>query len=266
MRQIIDADKLAVKLAPQIKLLKKENRLGVIRRKTKYGSAPGLVPLGDTPDKLVDPKDYKEVIERCHREKIFPMYHQNNTWGPKGFKWNQNGLNYCWAWSLVGDIMNCRAVERKPTKLLAPVSLGWTVGWKNRGNYLEDGIKAVKERGICEARFVPDEHSKRSSSFEDGWEKNGLLYRLPDDGVWDTDRSNMIQHAITILSTGRSGYIAYNWWGHALSLVGLIWDETQANNLRWIIRNSHNEPDFIELTGRRGIPDELLGIRATLSV
>jgi hypothetical protein len=107
-------------------------------------------------------------------------------------------------------------------------------------------------------------HSPKPSSFLAGWEDNALLYRLHE--AWDADNSTdkaMIQHSISILNTAIAGYIAYNWWGHALELVALRWDETQVNNLIWVIRNSHDEDDVIELTGNRGVPDELYGLRAS---
>ena len=76
-------------------------------------------------------------------------------------------------------------------------------------------------------------------------------------------KSQMIQHCVSVLRTGTPVYTAFYWWGHALELVGLQWDEQQANNLVWVNRNSHNESDVIEMTGSRAVPDEAFGIRAT---
>jgi len=240
---------------------------GVIPRRTLYGHTPNLIPFGEAfPDKLVDPKDYKEVIAWCHERKIFPMYHQQATWGPKGFRWNQNGLNYCWVWSLAGAMMTCRAIERKPTVVLSPVAAGWTVDWRNVGNYLEDAVKAVRERGLPEMRYTPNPHSRKPSTFLEGWEENALQYRLGD--TWDTPNDSIasrIQYMISILKTGTTIYDAHNWWGHATSVVGVEWDESQKNNLRVIERNSHDEDDLIELTGDRAIPDEMIGICSSLT-
>jgi hypothetical protein len=170
----------------------------------------------------------------------------------------------CWTWSGTAALMDCMAREGKPVPLLSPVSMGWLVRWKNEGNYLESMIGGLKERGVCEMRFTPRMHTPDPKTFLEGWEDNALLYRLHE--AYDADNSTkakMIQHAISILNVGIGGYIAYNWWGHALELVALRWDETQANNLVWVIRNSHDEDDVIELTGNRGVPDELYGLRAT---
>lgn len=170
----------------------------------------------------------------------------------------------CWAWGLAASIMDVRAREGKPTKLLAPVSLGFTVNWANRGNYLESAIRGATERGICEAEYVPDPFSRAYKGYRQGWEQNALLYRLAES--WDVDNrstSAMIQHSISVLSTGTPLYVAYNWWGHALECVGVEWDESVAYNIVWVLRNSHNEADLIRLTGSRGVPSEAYGIRAT---
>jgi len=242
--------------------------MGALPRQTKYGSEEtikmGLKPFGEAfPDKLVDPADFKAVIQECHEQKIFPMYHQKATWGPNGFRWNQNGLGYCWTWSGTGNVMDCRALEGKSTVLLSPVSMGWLVDWRNRGNYLESFIEGAMKRGIAPMEYTPNPLSLDYKSFKSGWEEAALNYRIAE--AWDSDPRNMLQHSLSILRCGVSGYIAYNWWSHALNLVGLRWDESLPNNVAWIIRNSHNEDDFIELTGSRGVPDELYGIRATVT-
>jgi len=234
---------------------------GALPRTLQYGTEPGMIPFGEAyPDKLVDPKDYKEVIEHCHRERIFPMYHARTTWRPQGFRWNQNGLPYCWAWGSTGTFMNMLARSGLFKELLSPVSLGWTVGWRSRGNYLGDTIRAIQARGITPMSYTPDQHSRNPRTFKDGWEDAAMQNRLGE--VWDSDPYNIIQHAISQLSTGLSGgYVAYNWWGHALECVGVRWDESQRNNLVWVLSNSHNEDDFIELTGSRGVPDEYYTFR-----
>jgi len=68
---------------------------------------------------------------------------------------------------------------------------------------------------------------------------------------------------IALLSSGTPDYVAWHWWGHATGVVGVYWDESVANNLRVVVDNSHNEADFIELTGNRAIPDEQIGFCST---
>jgi hypothetical protein len=241
---------------------------GAIPRRTVYGRAPGLIPFGEAyPEKLLDPRDYKEVIADCHAKKIFPMYHQESSWAPSGFRWNQDGLNYCWAWGLCGALMTTRALEEKPVVQLAPVSLGWTVRWRNAGNYLESAITGGAERGFCDAAYVPSQHSLNPTAFQPGWEENAIQYRVGD--VLDSRSDSLavrIQYMLSMMADGTPLYNAYHWWGHATGgPLGVIWDETVPNNLRVLIRNSHNEDDLLELTGNRAIPDEMFGICSTLT-
>jgi hypothetical protein len=47
-------------------------------------------------------------------------------------------------------------------------------------------------------------------------------------------------------------------------VVAIKWDESALNNIVWVLRNSHNENDVIELTGSRGVPDEAYGFIDTI--
>jgi len=244
---------------------------GVFPRKPylRYGEplavSKGLVPVESVPDLLVDVDDFKEVIAECHAQKTFPVYHQYNSWCPKGTRYNQNGLNYCWSWSGTGDLMNCRAAEGKPTVILAPVSGGKFVGWRNVGNYLESFIDGARNDGICPDPNGERNSTNRSSSYWGQYDDKRKLFRL--DLVWDTDRSNttrFIQQCVSILRAARSGYAAWNRLSHAMSVVGMRWDESQWMNLVWLVRNSHNEDDVIEMTGQNAVPDEFYGFISTV--
>ena len=238
----------------------------IIPRLSTYGEQDaldlGLQPLESVPDVLVPKDSYKEVIEHCHKEKVFPLYWMYDSWCPAGTKWNQDGLGYCWTWSGTACVMTVRAAERKPLVQLSPVSMGFLVGWANRGNYLESYIKGARETGITPASFVPNQHSPNPSSFKDGWEDARKLYLL--DAVYDTSNRSkevMTQHCISILATGRPLFSALYWWGHAVPYMSVRWDDKLG--LVWKIRNSHNEEDCIELSGSRGVPDEAFGFVST---
>jgi hypothetical protein len=161
--------------------------------------------------------------------------------------------------------MDVRGIEGKPTVQLGPVGMGYLVQWQNRGNYLESFIKGAQEQGIPPAEYIPNQHSPSPQSFKAGWDIERAKYRL--GAVWDTNAEDgdatMIQHCLSILAYGRPLQIALAWWGHALNLVAMRWDESVPNNIVWVIRNSHNESDVIELTGSKGVPDEAYGFIST---
>ena len=233
---------------------------------TIYGY--GLIPMADYPSKLIQPADYKDAIADAHAAKRFPMYHKRNSWKKRMPRWNQNGLPYCWAWGACGRWMTARGSENvegdKPPIILAPNTLGWLVGWREKGFFLDATIKGMRERGAASIEFVPNIHSINPSSFKDGWEQDALLHRFSGD-IYDTDmrsQSLRAQHCITLLCAGIDLYIAYNWWGHALGCSGLMWND-RTNKVDWIDDNSHNEDDFIIVEGTRGIPDEAYGVPST---
>lgn len=220
-------------------------------RRELYGSTAaleaGLSPIEEVPDVLLQPDQYDEAIRLSHEQQSQPIYHMYDSWRPKGTRYNQGSLGYCWTWSGTGCVMSCRAMEDKDLVILAPVSMGYLVGWANRGNYLMSFITGAREQGICPGDL---NDSRRSATV---WNAVGRRNEFQLDKVWDCRKSVMTQHCISGLCYGRSGYIAYNWWGHALELVGI---RMVGGVLQWDISNSHNEPDVITLTGSRAVPDE----------
>jgi hypothetical protein len=239
-------------------------------RRSVYGSkqavSMGLVPMLDLPDLLVSVADFKAVIADCHAKQVFAMYHQRRS-GVLKDGWYQGKFGFCWAYGLSMATMDCRALENQEPVRLAPFSLGWLTSWRNRGYYCDEAIAGARERGIASAAFVP-EYVLNPNSFGKGWEEDALKYRPLE--WWDTRRQSgdleMIRQCLSILATGRALYVGYNWWGHALEVCGMDWDETQPNNIVWLLRNSHGEDDVIRLTGAKGIPDEAYGVRATSRV
>jgi len=234
-------------------------------RQTTYGTFTaakyGLFPILDTPDQLIQPDDWKQAIADCHRETIFPKYHQiKSAWPTAG--WNQGHYGFCWAYGLAAATMDCMQAEGHPPIRLSPFSLGWMVKWRNAGYYLDAAILGAKQRGIASADFVP-EYNLNPQSFRKGWQTNALLYRPLE--WWDTqpDRAHsMTSQCLTILATGRPCYVSWYWWSHAAEVVALDWDESLKVPVTWTVRNSHAELDFIELTGDRAVPDEAYGVRA----
>ena len=223
-------------------------------RQELYGSAAaeamGLEPIESIPDVLIQPDQYDDALKQAHERQTMPIYHMYYTWRPQGTRYNQDGIGYCWTWSGTGCVMTTRAMEDKETVILAPVSMGYLVGWADRGNYLASFIQGAREQGICPAVDGNFNDLRRSKAV---WDAVGRRNEFQLDQVWDTRKSDMVKHCISGLCYGRSGYIAYNWWGHALELVGI----RMVNGvLHWDISNSHNETDVITLTGTRAVPDE----------
>ena len=120
------------------------------------GSIPGVpaVAAGDefgAPDMLVSLDDYQDAIDFAHEFQVFPSYAQTASWAPKGFQYNQNGLGYCWTWGGTACLMDLQRIHCVDMVLLAPVSMGYLVNWRNAGNYLESYIGGARDQGVCAA-------------------------------------------------------------------------------------------------------------------
>jgi hypothetical protein len=232
-------------------------------RKSRCGSAEaasmGLVPVADFPDLLVPKADWKAVIAECHAKQIFAMYHLKAA-GVMA-KWFQSRYGYCWAYDTAAAVMAARAHAGQSAKRLSPFSLGWLVNWRNEGYYVDKALAGARERGIATVEYVP-EYNLNPQTFKPGWEADAMKHRPLE--WWDTRRSlgteSMISQALAILKTGEAAPGALDWWGHALPVVGMDWDESVSNNIVWLWWNSHDD-GIIEITGSRGVPDELYGVR-----
>lgn len=237
-------------------------------RTWEYGSdkaeAAGFRGALDYPDLLPDQKDWKEIIAECHADKRFPMYWRRDSALPK--KPNQNGLGHCWNYGITHSAEDRSLIQfgMDKAKILAGNSLAWLVNWKNKGYYLNETVAGAMSRGIASREYCP-EYELNPRNFKAGWEDDALNHRVAADGAWDTTwregKTKFIAQCLAILKTGTPLYIAHNWWGHALEVTGLLWDESVANNLVWVHFNSHADGE-IELTGDRGVPDEAYGIGA----
>lgn len=225
-------------------------------RRTKYGSPEadqiGLIPVGDYPDMIPQPADYQAIIEDCIAKQQFPIHHYYRAFG-NSYVWNQDGWGYCWAYSLAMSVMLSRAAEGMQHVVLSPFSLSWLVNDRNAGYYLDSAINGARQRGLATMEYCPEFTMNKKS----GWQQNALLHRPTE--WWDCSPSNMTGHCIAVLRTGRPLYMAYNWWNHALCIVGMRW----SNGVVWQIRNSHGESDVIEGQGSKWTPDEAYGVRAT---
>lgn len=237
----------------------------VLPREFTYASARalelGLTPVEDVPDVLVDFADFEAVIKECHEKKIFPMYWQQRTWAPDGYRWNQSRLLYCWSWSGTAALLDMRAAEGLSTPQLAPVTAGGAVGWANKGNYLDSYVSWARENGLAEVEYVPDMWSRDYRNYKPGWQESAKKHRLRN--ILDTNRragtKEMMRQVLSILKLGRPLYAAWNRLAHAMEITGMLWTPGKWLDITLIIRNSHNEPEPIEMYGENATPDEAIG-------
>jgi len=241
---------------------------GVLPRRSRYGQDDayelGLTPIEQAENiDVLAYEDLKEAITTAREAKAMPVFHQLDSWCDNDFRSNQNGLPYCWAWSATAAFMDLRALEAKETKFLSPVSLGWLVGWRARGYYLDETVSGIMQRGIAPTTHVDDNFNSTNSNpgtYRDGWEAEAKKYRLRE--VWDIDTRRgdkyIVQQVATAVCAGRSCYFAINAMSHAMQICGMHWTEGSYLNVKFDVRNSHNESTTLLTEGSRWIPDEAI--------
>ena len=248
---------------------------GVLPRRTRYGHDDayelGLITIEESGLEILAWADVKEALDRSNEQQTQPQYHQvaEGSWADDDFKSDQDGLSYCWAWSAAATLSDLRAMEDKDTVILAPVSLGELVGWKNKGFYLDETASHLKKFGIAPASSVDGDFNstnRNPNSFSDSnWKTTRLDYRLEEVIDINTYRVNdemIIRQLATILSAGRSGYFAINSMSHAMSICGMEWSPSSYMSIKSKVRNSHRDP-MLTVEGERWIPDEVICFSST---
>lgn len=234
---------------------------GIIERQIEYGSQEardhGANPISDDLSKLIPWDEMKERVNAANERKQMPIHHLQNA---NAEPHNQMRTNYCWAYGLAMCVEASRVIDSQPYRRLGPPSLGWLVNWRNKGNYLMSAIKGATEKGFASWDFVKD-GTTDPRRFKKGWEADALQHRTSE--FTDLDRSkgekSMAQQVASLLVAGIPIYTAYNHLGHAMSRMGVVWDETVKYNLRWQEWNSYGD-GLIEMSGSAGIPDEAYGV------
>jgi len=231
---------------------------------------PAAGPIMESLDVIIAEDDLKDAIEESHRIKSQPVYYSYKTWAPNdgSFTWDQNGLGYCWTWGGTAGLLCLRAVLGLKTVRLAPVSMGYLVGWANRGNYLESWLKGAMDDGLVPVQGgevslddwadVSMNSTNRSSSFWGKYDALRKQFRL--DRVWEinTQSGEMqnIRETATSLYLSSPTYGAHNYWSHALGHEAIFNDSRAPYGVTIGHRNSHNNKDLLILEGTKATFDE----------
>jgi hypothetical protein len=160
----------------------------------------------------------------------------------------QNGLGFCWAYSL------CEAVEAERVdsglefELLAPESLAELTGYRNRGYYLDRALEYAAKNGIARRQFVP-QYKLSPQQWQAGWEQDRANF-VPLEW-WDIGGKDVWAETVTILLSGKGCYVGLDWWGHAVFYDRLVLD---GNRLGIHTPNSHGPGQDVNLFGSKAIP------------
>ena len=161
----------------------------------------------------------------------------------------QNGLGFCWAYSLSQATMAVRACETQPFVQLSPESLAECVGYKNRGYYLDEALVYASKWGIASRATVP-QHKISESQWNTDYKEDRQNY-MPTEW-WDLGGSDVWGETVTALLMGYGCYVGYDWWRHAVFLDGLRVGSNGKIEVHTC--NSHGPGNDAWLAGSRAIP------------
>lgn len=178
---------------------------------------PGLLgpcrrPLGSSPWAPAVPDDFplipeEEWIERIEEKTAKRQWPQDamdaRGIGPD----DQDGLSYCWTWSLSDLLEGILLIRYGVDIQLAPESLGGSVGWRNEGNFLDEALAWCVEHGMCRREKVPL-HCIDPSRFAKDWQQDALELRPTE--WWQLGRRDMWNEQVSIMLAPSFGL----WCGH----------------------------------------------------
>jgi hypothetical protein len=161
----------------------------------------------------------------------------------------QNGLGFCWAYSLAQAVMAVRRSQAQPFVQLSPESLAEDVGYANRGNYLDSALKYAASHGLASRATVP-QHKIKESQWNEAYRGERKKY-IPLEW-YDLDGNNVWAQTVSTLLSGFGCYVGYDWWGHAVWLDRLRVGSD--GKIQVHTPNSHGPGNDTWISGKKAVP------------
>lgn len=177
---------------------------------------------------------------------------------------SQEQTLYCHGNSPAAAVEFLRAMEGQPYVPLSPASIaGPTVNYQNQGGYIADDLKQVTDVG-CASEFYVAANQIGAAGFKRGWKDDAANYRAKE--WWDLGhRSNYsFDLMMTLLFARIPVCVAYNWWGHAVTMT----DPVLMPNGRFGARgrnswgDSYGAHGFFVVEESYATPDEAYALRS----
>lgn len=154
---------------------------------------------------------------------------------------DQNGQGYCWAYSVTGTVMLCRARDNQPYVRLSAHGVACKVkGFKDEGGWCGLSAEFIRSKGIPPVDVWPEKSMDRANDNSATWER-AKLFMITEDWV-DLDvphvaDQNLTEDQIaTLLLTNQPCALDFAWWGH--SVCGIRWVKVESGSYGIKILNS----------------------------
>lgn len=235
-------------------LTRNDGTLGLIPR--DYAA----VPLGAMPYTSPFTKAFPIIPESEWPDRIKAMQGRfaRNLYTGTPAEDDQDGLPYCWAFSLSQALKAARDADGQPHVDLLAESLGGSVGWRKSGNYCGAAIQWAAEHGFCDRSFSPHRYNLSPSTWKPGWQEEAKNHRVLE--WYELGHVNMRAEVCTALVLGYSVYVGLDWAGHAMCFDELLYHDGKLSihtPNTWGVGN-----DWI-LSGVKMIPSEAYVVAST---
>lgn len=232
------------------------NYLDVVRESEANGFLMGALPRETSVGELECAAVFAEHVPIIPESEWKPRIAEMTANGQFiGQRWQsnpqadyQNGLGFCWAYSLAQATMAVRAAMGQEFVQLSPESLAECVGYRNSGYNLDRALEYAAKYGIASRQTVP-QHKITTRGWSPQYKDERQLY-IPLEW-YDLGGKDVWAETVTALMMGFGCYVGYNWWRHAILLDGL---RVNGNKIEVHSPNSHGPGNDVWLSGSKAIP------------
>jgi hypothetical protein len=133
---------------------------------------------------------------------------------------NQRSTNYCWIISPVHTLEIRRILQNEGYLSLSPASAGAIIKqFRNVGGWGKEALAFLAKYGCVPSKMWPDTAIDRRYATAAA-RQEALLHRC---FRWTETRPRNLDQMVSMLLRGIPGAFGYNWWGHEITGVDIIW-------------------------------------------
>jgi hypothetical protein len=216
---------------------------GALPRQTNIGDL-ACAPVFAEHIPLIPESKWKNLIESMAANSAFI----GQRWKSNVKADFQNGLGFCWGYSLCQSAMSVMHSMKQNPVQLSPESLAELTGYRNAGYYLDRAIEYASTYGIATRATVP-QHKINPSQWSPEYKIERQNF-MPTEW-WDLGGKDVWAETVTALLQGWGCYVGYDWWRHAVFL-----DMLRVNNGKIEVHtpNSHGQGNDAWIAGSKAIP------------
>ena len=175
---------------------------------------------------------------------------------------DQNGQGYCWAYSVTGTVMLCRARDNQPYVRLSAHGVACKVkGFQDEGGWCGLSAEFIRKNGVPSVEAWPEKSMARTNDNPATWE-DAKRHMITEDWVdlaagHIADQNLTFDQAATCLLLNIPCALDFNWWGHSVCGIRLMRVEAGSYGIK--ILNSWTDTwednGMSTLQGQKTIPN-----------